>query len=279
MKNINSYLPLVLRLRGQSNAIGVNRIAGNLPSILTGSQNGRHIFVAGAWQTLLAGTNNAGEDIGGGVFFGYYGIEMKLMSLVYEYFKNDVWMMKYGHGGIQLKQQAGNSNDWSPLSSGVDYYPQSEVYYQLAKSKFPYGFTLVDIWIQGENDANGSNSGAYANNLSNLIQADRGNHGKGETAFIIVSLSQFQTALDSTQMGIIKAAQRSVSSVVYENGIFSTKSGIPNVMYIEQISPVNSRFIALDGSDGGVDNVHYTEYGLNNIAQLVFEGIKYLKNK
>lgn len=278
MKNISSYIPLMLRLRGQSNAIGVNRIAGNLPTGLTGVQNGRKIFVSGLWQTLLAGTNNAGDDIGGAGFFGYYGIEMKLMSLLYDWTKNDIWMMKFGHGGIQLEQQAGINNDWSPSSTGSDYYPQSQSYYVAAKNKFPYGYNLIDIWIQGENDANSSLSGLYQNNQSNLILTDRTNHGKGYSPFIMVGLSPFQTALDGAQINIINNAKKAVASIIYESGVFTTKSGLPNVMYIGHSSPVNSRFINLDGSDGGADNVHYTEIGLNNIAGLCFEGIKYFIN-
>lgn len=271
------YKPLVVRLRGQSNAIGVNVILNNLPDYLKGKQNGRHIYINGSWQVLEAGVNNQGQDIPTSGWIGYYGIEMRLMYLLYEHFKNDIWMLKFGRGGIPLYQLAGDANDWNAASMNNDFFPQSIVYTNQAISKLSKDFDLVDIWIQGESDANATYSAVYEANLTNFINSDRAAHGKGNTPFIIVSLSNLQTALNATQRSAIKNAQRNVASIVYESAVFTTKSGLQNVCYIEQNEPVNANSYNLLGQITGTDNLHYNEIGLRNIASHVFEAVKYFK--
>lgn len=204
-----SYNPNLYESSGQSNDSG--GASADLAVELQGPQTGRHIYsiLTNNWETLDASVNSTClEDV---IVNDRCGPEMRLMKLLYDHYEADQYLIKYARDGTELAL-TGNV-DWNSGSSN-EVYTRSNTNHtaaltELGNAKPPRAF----IWIQGEADGGNTTwANAYETNLRAFILAKRNAYGYAAMPFIIVRLSDNQTAIDPTRLNTIQAAQTTVAA-------------------------------------------------------------------
>jgi hypothetical protein len=226
--------PPVTRLRivlvaGQSNADG-RAVVTELPTSpvnLQNPQNDVDLFyqVEGGSATLttlrpgLTETSQFGPDI---------LLGRRLADLHQSETGTRVVIIKYANGGTNLATQWKGGGDATTTGDGVDYVTfQQTVTQGLAALAAAYPLATLDlqsiVWLQGESDAVTGLSAAYQANLTNFIADVRATYGSS-LPFVIARLSSAQTALSTTHLNAVRAAQDAVAAVDPRTAIFSTDS-------------------------------------------------------
>lgn len=240
--------PNLIAIGGQSN-IGAVPIA-DCPGDLVGALTGVKIYNinSDAWETYNVATNSTCLDnIGTNP---YYGFEGRLGKLLYDYYLEEQFIIKWGRGGTGLFE-SGIEDDWSPASVG-ELFDLSAANYVAAKASIPGGDTRypkVYIWVQGENDAgNATKTTAYQTNLTNWATALRTEYGAADMHIIIVRLGNLQTAIDSGRLATMRSAQATVGAL--------TKNHLCDA----------------DGlATSAVDHIHYIAASHETLAQRLFD--------
>lgn len=263
IKNV-SQGAILIEIDGQSNAAGIAPIA-TLSADLLVPTLGTYVYPMQnaddpsiGWVQTIPGVNINGNT----GFVDYFGIQPKLLRLLRNYYKRQIYLFCTGHGGSGLQAGVGNGN-WS--QSGLIYPATLELYNEgKARIEIPHQ-QLIYVWIQGEEDCNvgGTALSNYKANLTELINKTREDRNLPTMKFIIVSLSNSQEGLNSTNRTALKLSQKAVAQFTYNGGVISEQAGadvISGVWYIEQ-------------NNGTYDNIHYYADALHNIATDVFNVI------
>jgi hypothetical protein len=241
-------------LRGQSNAYGVApymQAASDLVAPVT--DNKIWNIDAQAWQVMQLNVNNGGMP--GHVASSAYGVEMRLMKSLQDFYNTPQYLHKYTYYGTYLAQVSGGNPDWSPSSTGENF-DLSHVDWAASKNSLPYQSNVkAYIWIQGENDGVDQYS-SYQTNLINFISAERAYYGLPNLPFIILRLGDEQTGINSTGLAAVRAAQQYVATNI-SNCFLVSADGVPT----------NSS-----------DHIHYDPPGsYDTIAQRIYNVLKALQ--
>jgi hypothetical protein len=182
-----SYPLKVFIIGGQSNADGRGNNAA-LPSALLGKQWGRWIYYKptvnqlpnGEWQILEAGVNNLNPLQ---TPTGTSGVELSFMENMFDFFQEDIYLIKYGQGSTCIADVGGvfdpnvisTSDCWLP--TGNELITRSLSWFvtpalqDLKDRGIPYEVVGV-IWYQGECDSlNVTYASNYQTNMSALMTA------------------------------------------------------------------------------------------------------------
>ncbi len=272
---VQSNRGIIVEIKGQSNAVGEG-IYSELADEYRGIQNTK-IFnnLTFTWDSMEANVNSYNAEsrfytlngLSVGVWNYKHGIELALMKNLSNYYQIMCYLYKYGWSGSALQTVSSNGT-WNPAAVGSGaLFTYANSFYTTASPQIRLFKPIPDVivWIQGESD--NPNYATYGTALNNYITQQRSFYNNQNIPFIVVSLSNLQTVINSTNLQGIKTAQRSVSSTLWNNGIPTTNSGslvLPHVHYLEQNNSTR-------------DNLHYSEIGLINIANSIFEIITIIK--
>ena len=242
LKNVN-----LVGLMGQSNANGFPFNDGYVDPNFYEPQYGRYIFepVGQTWQVLQRDINNHGGPTSNTAGDGF-GIEMRLMELLYEYYRVDQYMIKYAAGGTSISPDAGAEYKWWPDSTADYMFNGSVANYWAAMNSFPIQKTemKVLIWIQGENDnAPIEVAGQYQRNFLYMARQMINQYNLPNLKFLNVGLGDGQTGISNKE--VINQAKRNITI----NG---------------------SRFVSSDGLETR-EGVHFTGDSLNTLAERIFD--------
>lgn len=232
------YLSLnsLIGLQGQSNALGQAFYTTIQDDLINGVPNAR-IFNGTSYVPLDL-TNN----FGGTGSANNFGIEMRLMQKLCDYYGGQQYLAKYAVGGTALYPSGGQ---WYP---GGAIYTPAMAYTQAAKAAINKNLRCM-VWIQGEADAGSIiNASAYQQALTDFITAQRAALGQPNLPYIIVSLSNQQSSTTYPYISTVVAAQQAVAN------------SMQNVYFISQNN------VTGDGS-------HYGAAGYEDIAIKVFNVI------
>jgi len=239
----------LIGLMGQSNANGipfdVDHIDDGKPYPL---QHGRHIFepVSRTWQILQRDVNNHGGPNALTVGDGF-GVEMRLMELLYNYYGTDQYMIKYASGGVPIAEDTGATYNWSPTSEDGFMFNSSVNNYWDAMNTFPANNInmKVVIWIQGESDGELSiDAGAYQSNFLKMAKEMMNQYNLPNLKFLNVLLGDKQTNI-----------------APYKDAINQAK---------KNITINGSRIVSADGL-ATREGVHFTSDSYNTLAERIFE--------
>lgn len=139
-----------------------------------------------------------------------------------------VAIIKYANGGTSLATHWKAGGSATTTGDGVDYVTfQQTVTQGLAALAAAYPLATLDlqsiVWLQGESDAVSGLSAAYEANLTTFIADVRATYG-ASLPFVIARLSSAQTALTTTHLDAVRAAQDAVVAADPRTAIFSTDS-------------------------------------------------------
>lgn len=271
MLSVKNRKQHVIEVGGQSNAVASLSL-GFLPSELSGALTNIKVFnpYNNTLTTLQAGVNNTGIPTGDQ---GSFGWDVRLMTYLRDYYNKPQYLIKYcvpGTGFTPVSGAVGGTVYWD--ADGTDnYYTRSNAKHTTAKGLITtdsgHTQTRVFIWVQGEYETNDSATAAnYINKLTAFINGKRTAYGLPNMPFIVVSLSDNQTAMNTTNRGIVKDIQKTVSRYRYNAGVWTINNAagsIDNVYYLEQ-------------NGATVDGVHYNLAGQEYISLHVFNIIKVL---
>jgi len=192
-----------------------------------------------------------------------YGIEIELANYLREYYNTSINLFKYTWPGSGLGTLS-QGGDWK-FGTG-NLMPKVAVEYANYKSKLKINQNEdFLIWIQGE--ANVGAEATYKNNIKNWIDEYRVVLGFN-IPLIVVSLSNQQTFLNSTQLANFKTMQLTLGSWIYDNSTvtFTNQVGfIDNCYVLSQNEPCQN--------ESGVF-IHYSKIGITNIANGIFQIVK-----
>jgi hypothetical protein len=239
MNNSFSYI-----IEGQSNANGA-ALNATVPPDLTGVIKDAFINMLGDWQGLQVGVNTRPFI----ATQGFFGVELRLMKLLADYYGSPQFLYKFAVGGTSLYNNGNDGSCWdSTLPSRL--YDMSNAYYSKGLASIPVKAPLkCYIWIQGENDASVlAAANLYLANMKKFIANKRAYYGEPTLPFIIVRLSNMQTAY--TYKTTIQAAQ---DRLALED---------PNVYTINT-----------DTKELQAGDIHYTAMGYDAIATDIFNRI------
>lgn len=242
LKSIN-----LIGLMGQSNAIGFPFDDSYIDPLTYDPQSGMYIFepVSQTWQVLQRNINNHGGPTSNSAGDGF-GVEMRLLQLLYEHFGVDQYMIKYAAGGIPIAEDTGDNYNWSPNSTSEYMFKASLANYWAAMNSFPVQKIemKVLIWIQGENDTTTiGDAGAYQRHFMNMANQIINQYNLPYLKFLNVGLGDGQTSIGFKD--VINQAKRNITIN-------------------------NSRFVSSDGL-ATREGVHFTGDSLNTLAERIFD--------
>lgn len=160
-------------ITGDSNAVGFNLTAADLPAHLTTAIPKAYIFGGTYWGALTPGVNTGTSNNPGA-----WGPESQLAySLGQQYPGETLLFVKVAKGSTALAQNDGL--DWSPNSVG-EMFDTTTATIQAAKAAYEaaQGKPAPDVsgvfWVAGPNDAfDYGRATAYQDNLGDLFEAIR----------------------------------------------------------------------------------------------------------
>ncbi|WP_295795170.1 sialate O-acetylesterase [Mucilaginibacter sp.] len=240
----------VIILHGQSNANGLANSNGVYPAAPDTNiylpKKGQYIFnpVTMLWERLQQNKNNDGTPVT--PVLGYTGVEMKLMQLLSDYYGSDQYLIKYAQGGTSVSLTSGTLYNWNPDSTDTIMFKGAVSNCLAAINKLPsLGLKpTLEIWIQGEADTGTTDANNYKTNLTYYQTEFRNRCGLPNLKYIQTGLSNNQTAY-LTNQAIVNSAKMAMSI----NG---------------------NHYVSTDGAEVGIDGVHFTVAGYEDIAQRIF---------
>lgn len=216
----------ILLLAGQSNADG-RATVGELPAALQVPQSDVDFYYrveggSGTLTTLRPGLSESSQ----------FGPEVVLGSRLADLYASEagtrVAIIKYANGGTDLKTQWKAGGSATTSGDGPEYvtFQQTVTAGQAAlAAKYPGATLELDsmVWMQGESDAVAASASLYQANLTNFIADVRATYGP-TLAFVIARLSSQQTAIDTTSLNLVRAAQDAVAAADRRTAVISTDS-------------------------------------------------------
>ncbi|MCH7228907.1 sialate O-acetylesterase [Haloferula sp. A504] len=128
-----------------------------------------------------------------------------------------VALIKYANGGTNLASDWVAGGDATTSGDGPEYVTfQQTVTNGLAALATTYPDATIGIegmiWLQGESDIQGGSSlwNAYETNLQNFLDDITATYGT-TLPFVVIRLSDGQTALNATGLGVVRTAQETVA--------------------------------------------------------------------
>lgn len=240
---------IIIEINGQSNAVGAALIS-TLPSDLSFIPNA---FIYSpqtiGFESLTPNGNNSGVfgltgDGSSDARTGKFGVELRLMKLLSDYYRDSVFLIKAAMSNSSLHSDP--HTDWSETSINENY--QSSNNNHNSAIAITGGELKAYIWIQGENDANLNYAGSYQTNLYNFLSAKRIAYGQSNLPILIVRMGNNQTAYGS-YLTTIRSAQ-------------------------ENIALQKDNFLVdADGAEVQGDNTHYSAVGYDTIANRIYRKI------
>lgn len=259
----------VYEVAGQSNAVA-SLSNGFLPSDLAGPLTNIKVFnpFNNTLATLEVGVNNTGIPTGDQ---GSFGWDVRLMTYLRNYYSKSQYLIKYCvpgtgfmapdySGGAVTFWDAGLAGGYSPLSNA-----KKNTAMGLITTASGYTKIRAYIWCQGEAECSTPEKATnYINKLTDFINAKRTAYGQPDMPIILISLSDNQTGLNTTNRAIVKDVQKAVSRYRYNAGVWTINNAvgsISNVYYLEQ-----------NGTT--LDGLHYNLAGQEYISTHLFNIIK-----
>jgi hypothetical protein len=219
----------IVLVAGQSNADG-RAVVSELPTSpvnLQNPQNDVDLFYRfeGGTATLttlrpgLTETSQFGPDI---------LLGRRLANLHRAETGTRVAIIRYANGGTNLNSQWKGGGDGSTTGDGPEYLTfQQTVTQGLAALAAAYPLATRElqsiVWLQGESDSVAGLSSLYQANLTTFIADVRATYGVS-LPFVIARLSSKQTALATTNLNEVRAAQDSVAAADPRTAIINTDS-------------------------------------------------------
>ncbi|WP_035602657.1 LamG-like jellyroll fold domain-containing protein [Haloferula sp. BvORR071] len=214
----------IVLLAGQSNADGRATIA-DLPAAFQVPQADVDFYYkveggSGTLTTLRPGLSETSQ----------FGPEIVMGNRLADLYASEagtrVAIIKYANGGTDLKTQWKAGGNATTTGDGPEYvtFQQTVTAGRAAlAAKYPGATLELDsiVWMQGESDAVAASAGSYQTNLITFIADVRATYGS-TLPFVIARLGSQQTALDSTYLNQVRAAQDAVALADPRTAIFST---------------------------------------------------------
>lgn len=214
----------IVLLGGQSNADGRATVT-DLPAALQVPQADVDLYYkveggSAALTTLRPGLSESSQ----------FGPEIVMGSRLADLYASEpgtrVAIIKYANGGTDLKTQWKAGGNATTTGDGPEYvtFQQTVIAGRAAlAAKYPSATLEYDsmVWMQGESDAVAASASSYQANLTTFIADVRATYG-ASLPFVIARLGSQQTALDTTSLNQVRAAQDAVASADHRTAIFST---------------------------------------------------------
>lgn len=161
-----------------------------------------------------------------------FGPDIMLGRRLADLYKNEtgtrVAIIRYANGGTNLKTQWKAGGDATTTGDGSEYVIfQQTVTQGLAALAAAYPSATQElqsmVWLQGESDAVSGSSNVYQANLTAFIADVRATYG-ASLPFVIARLSSKQTALTTSYLNEVRAAQDAVAAADPRTTVFATDS-------------------------------------------------------
>jgi hypothetical protein len=217
----------IVLVAGQSNADG-RAVVSELPTSPVNLQNPQYdvdLFykIEGGTATLttlrpgLTETSQFGPDI---------LLGRRLADLHRSETGTRVAIIKYANGGTNLNTQWKGGGDATTNGDGPEYLTfQQTVTQGLAALAAAHPRATPElqsiVWLQGESDSVAGQSNLYQANLTTFIADVRATYG-ASLPFVIARLSSKQTALATTYLNEVRAAQDAVAAADPRTAIIAT---------------------------------------------------------
>jgi hypothetical protein len=159
-----------------------------------------------------------------------FGPDIMLGRRLADLYKSEIGtrvaIIRYANGGTDLKTQWKAGGDATTTGDGTEYVTfQQTVTQGLAALTAAYPLATRElqsmVWLQGESDSVSGLSNLYQANLTNFIADVRLTYGTS-LPFVIARLSSQQTALNTTYLNEVRAAQDAVAAADPRTSIFAT---------------------------------------------------------
>lgn len=238
----------VLIVSGQSNAVGRAPNPIGDPAVAACNFSRTKIWVSGAWQTLNPADSSQSHDQSP----GQHGMEPYIGYLFEQYYPNDtLYIIKFAEGGRGLSSVF--SPDSFDPATGTLYATLVNNYISPGLASLSGNYTPLGFWwMQGETDSlNATTADEYYTNIKNFFNS---------IASDVPATANFKRVLGR----------------IAPDGAWIYKDALrANQAKYCQDDTSNCFLINTDGiaNNGGLDSVHYSDLGFNQLSQKVFPAL------